>query len=52
MHHPEYINSPFLAMVDSHLLTTETIETSLVPEGELDKDAVEDLEEKLDNKPL
>lgn len=33
-------------MIDSHLVKTETIESDMVIEGELDKETVEELEEK------
>lgn len=35
-------------MVDSHLIKTETIESDLVVEGDLDKETVLELEEKFD----
>lgn len=47
MNHPGYQESPFWAMVESHLIRSETIETDLVSnEPDLDKDATEVLEEK------
>lgn len=47
INHPGYQESPFLAMVESHLIRSETIETDLISsEPELDKDATEVLEEK------
>lgn len=43
---PSYAYSPFVGMIESHLVKTETIESDLVTEGELEKDTIEELEEK------
>lgn len=46
INHPHYASSPFLGMVDSLLIKTETVDTDLVNDGELEKETVEELEEK------
>lgn len=48
MNHPGYSESPFLAMVESQLLKSETIETDLVRDN-IDKDVHEDIDEKIEN---
>lgn len=46
INHPDYESSPFISMIDSHLIKSETIESDMVIEGELDRETIEELEEK------
>lgn len=44
--HPNYANSQFLGLIDAHLIRSQTIDSDMVVEGELDSETVEELEEK------